>query len=45
MPKTTSQVSEIIKICNENNQEVVINGGLTKIVGSTKSNKPQVVFN
>ena len=37
MPKTTSQVSEIIKVCNENNQEVVIHGGLTNLVGSTKS--------
>ena len=44
MPKTTSQVSEIIKVCNENNQEVVIHGGLTNLVGSTKSTKTQVVL-
>jgi len=44
MPKTTSQVSELIKICNENNQEVVIHGGLTNLVGSTKSNDTQVVL-
>ena len=43
-PKTTKQVSEIIKICNENNQEVVIHGGLTNLVGSTKSNSTQVVL-
>tara|TARA_Y100000741_G_scaffold284791_1_gene224573 strand:- start:43 stop:1047 length:1005 start_codon:yes stop_codon:yes gene_type:complete len=44
MPKTTSQVSEIIKVCNENNQEVVIHGGLTNLVGSTKSTNTQVVL-
>ena len=44
MPKTTSQVSEIIKVCNENNQEIVIHGGLTNLVGSTKSSKTQVVL-
>ena len=43
-PKTTKQVSEIIKICNENNQEVIIHGGLTNLVGSTKSNSTQVVL-
>ena len=25
-PKTTKQVSEIMKICNDNNQEVIIHG-------------------
>ena len=25
-PKTTKQVSEIIKICNDNNQEVIMKG-------------------
>ena len=44
MPKTTSQVSKIIKVCNDNNQEVVIHGGLTNLVGSTKSNDTQVVL-
>ena len=44
MPKTTSQVSEIIKVCNENNQEVVIHGGLTNLVGSTKSTNTQIVL-
>ena len=44
MPKTTSQVSKIIKVCNENNQEVVIHGGLTNLVGSTKSTNTQVVL-
>ena len=43
-PKTTKQVSEIIKICNDNDQEVVIHGGLTNLVGSTKSHSTQVVL-
>ena len=43
-PKTTKQVSEIIKICNDNNQEVIIHGGLTNLVGSTKSKSTQVVL-
>ena len=44
MPKTTKQVSEIIKICFENNQEVIIHGGLTNLVGATKSKKNQLVI-
>ena len=44
MPKNTSQISKIIKICNDNDQEIVIHGGLTNLVGSTKSNKNQVVL-
>ena len=43
-PKTTEQVSEIIKICNDNDQEVIIHGGLTNLVGSTKSKSTQVVL-
>ena len=43
-PKTTKQVSKIIKICNDNNQEVIIHGGLTNLVGSTKSKSTQVVL-
>ncbi len=43
LPKDTDQVSGILKICNDNDQEVVIHGGLTNLVGSTKSTKKQVV--
>ena len=43
-PKTTKQVSEIMKICKDNNQEVIIHGGLTNLVGSTKPNITQVVL-
>ena len=44
LPKDTDQVSGILKICNDNDQEVVIHGGLTNLVGSTKSTKKQVVI-
>ena len=44
LPRSTKDVSSILKICNDNDQEVVIHGGLTNLVGSTKSNKTQVVI-
>ena len=44
LPKNTKQVSSILKICNDNQQELIIHGGLTNLVGSTKSNKNQVVL-
>jgi len=44
LPKDTDQVSGILKICNDNDQEVVIHGGLTNLVGSTKSTNKQVVI-
>ena len=44
LPRNTEQVSEIMKICYENDQEVVIHGGLTNLVGATKSNSSQVVI-
>ena len=44
LPRNTEQVSEIMKICYENDQEVVIHGGLTNLVGATKSNNSQVVI-
>ena len=44
LPRTTDEVSSIVKICNDNNQELIIHGGLTNLVGSTISNKTQVVI-
>lgn len=44
LPRTTNEVSSIVKICNDNNQEIIIHGGLTNLVGSTISNKTQVVI-
>jgi len=44
LPKSSKEISSIVKICNENNQEIIIHGGLTNLVGSTISNKAQVVI-
>ena len=44
LPRTTDEVSSIVKICYDNNQEIIIHGGLTNLVGSTISNKTQVVI-
>jgi FAD/FMN-containing dehydrogenase len=44
LPRTTDEVSSIVKICNDNNQEIIIHGGLTNLVGSTISSKTQVVI-
>ena len=44
LPRNTEQVSEIMKICYENDQEVIIHGGLTNLVGSTKTNNSQIVI-
>jgi len=44
LPRTTDEVSSIVKICNDNDQEIIIHGGLTNLVGSTISDKTQVVI-
>ena len=44
LPKSSEEISSIVKICNENNQEIIIHGGLTNLVGSTISNNSQVVI-
>lgn len=43
-PKNTQEVSSILKICYDNDQEVIIHGGLTNLVGSTIANNNQVVI-
>ena len=43
LPRSSEEVSAVVKICNDNNQEIVIHGGLTNLVGSTISTKTQVV--
>jgi len=44
MPKSTKQVSQIMKICFKNDQEVIIHGGLTNLVGGTESKRHQLVI-
>ena len=43
-PKSTQQISEIMKLCYLNNQKVVIQGGLTNLVGSTETKKSDLVI-
>ena len=44
LPKSSEEISAIVKICNDNNQEIIVHGGLTNLVGSTISNRNQVVI-
>ncbi len=43
LPRTTSEVSEILKICHAHNQPVVVHGGLTNLVGSTEMTDGQEI--
>jgi len=42
-PKTTQDVSTIMKWCHKNQQEVVVHGGLTNLVGGTQTQADQLV--
>ena len=44
LPRTTEDVSQVLKICHEYEQPVVIHGGLTNLVGSTQTNADEVVI-
>ena len=44
LPESTEQVSEIMKICDQHDQPVVVFGGLTNLVGSTEVNPTDVVI-
>jgi FAD/FMN-containing dehydrogenase len=43
-PKSTADVSEIMKICFSNNQTVVPHGGLTNVVGGAKTNSEDIAI-
>lgn len=43
-PKTTQDVSDILAICHNHNQPIVVHGGLTNLVGSTETNEHEVVI-
>lgn len=43
-PKTTKEVSQIMKICDELDQKVVIHGGLTNLVGGTETSSDKLVI-
>lgn len=44
LPRSTEEVSAILKICHAHNQPVVIHGGLTGLVGGTKTKKSEIVI-
>ena len=44
LPSTTEEVSAIMKICYAHNQPVVVHGGLTNLVGSTKTKSNELVI-
>ena len=44
LPSTTNEVSEICKLCHEHNQEVIVFGGLTNLVGSTETKGHEIII-
>ncbi|WP_340077372.1 FAD-binding oxidoreductase [Leptobacterium sp. I13] len=44
LPRSTEEVSALCKICNEHGQRVTIHGGLTGLVGGTRSNEEDLVI-
>ena len=42
-PKDTDELSSIMKVCFENNQKVLVQGGLTNLVGSNKTFKDEII--
>ena len=44
LPRTTEQVSAIMKVCHKFDQPVVVHGGLTNLVGSTETKANEVVI-
>ena len=44
LPRSTEDVSKVMKICSSENQAVVIHGGLTNLVGSTVTTGNEVVI-
>lgn len=44
LPKSTKDVAAICKICHRHNQEVIVFGGLTNLVGSTETKGHEVII-
>jgi len=44
LPRNTKEVSQILAICHQLQQPVVVHGGLTNMVGSTETNMDEVVI-
>jgi FAD/FMN-containing dehydrogenase len=43
-PKNTNEISEILALCHEYHQPVVVHGGLTNLVSSTATQKNEIVI-
>ena len=43
-PTSTAEVSSILRLCHENNQGVVVHGGVTNLVGATQTEKKHLVI-
>lgn len=44
LPRSTNDVSAILKLCNGANQRVSIHGGLTNLVGGTETHEDEIVI-
>ncbi len=43
-PRNTEEVSQILKLCNEYGQPIVVHGGLTNLVSSTETNVKELII-
>ena len=43
-PKDTGQLSSIMKVCFQKNQKILVQGGLTNLVGSTKTFEDEIII-
>ena len=43
-PKSTNELSSIMKVCFEKNQKILVQGGLTNLVGSNKTFKDEIII-
>lgn len=43
-PKSTEEVSSILKCCTAHQQQVIVHGGLTNLVGATQTHEKQLVM-
>lgn len=43
-PTSTAEVSSILRLCHENNQAVVVHGGVTNLVGATQTENKHLVI-
>ena len=44
LPRDTTEVAEILQICHDHNQGVVVHGGMTNMVGSTETQSDELVI-